>query len=142
MIERAISHGLITGLGEDFVDGGVAVLQYADDTILLMQNSHEQARNLKFILRLFEQMSGLKINFHKSEVYCMGAAKERQEAFESIFACQSKELPMKYLGIPIDKKRIKNSDWNGPIGRIEKNLAVGLENACPLLVGRFSSIHQ
>jgi hypothetical protein len=29
---------------------------------------------------------------------------------------------MKYLGIPIDKKRIKNSDWNGPIGKIEKRL--------------------
>jgi hypothetical protein len=27
---------------------------------------------------------------------------------------------MKYLGIPIDKKRIKNSDWNGPIRKIEK----------------------
>jgi hypothetical protein len=110
MIERATAQGLITGLGEEFVERGVAILQYADDTILLIQNCPEQARNLKFILGLFEQMSGLKINFHKSEVYCMGAAKERQEVFESIFTCQSKELPMKYLGIPIDEKRIKNSD--------------------------------
>jgi hypothetical protein len=29
---------------------------------------------------------------------------------------------MKYLGIPVDKKRIKNSDWNGPIGKVEKKL--------------------
>jgi hypothetical protein len=70
----------------------------------------------------FEQMSGLKINFHKSEVYCLGNTKNRQDAFESIFTCQGSDLPMKYLGILIDKKRIKNSDWNGPIGKIEKKL--------------------
>jgi hypothetical protein len=26
----------------------------------------------------FEHLSGLKINFHKSEVFCYGAAKERE----------------------------------------------------------------
>jgi hypothetical protein len=29
---------------------------------------------------------------------------------------------MKYLGILIEKKRTGNSEWNGPIGKIEKNL--------------------
>jgi hypothetical protein len=67
-------------------------------------------------------MSGLKINFHKSKVYCLGKEKNRQDAFESIFTCQGSDLPMKYLGIPIDKKRIKNSDWNRPIGKNEKKL--------------------
>jgi hypothetical protein len=35
MIERAVSGGLITGLGEKKIEGGVAI-QYADDTLLLM----------------------------------------------------------------------------------------------------------
>jgi hypothetical protein len=81
-----------------------------------MQNNLEQARNLKFVLCLFEQMSGLKLNLHKSEIYRLGQVKESQ----------SKELPMKYLGIPIDKKRIRNSEWNGPIGKIEKKLGSGI----------------
>jgi hypothetical protein len=107
MIDRALTCGIITGLGERFVEGGAAILQYADDTILLLQNNFEQARNLKFILCLFEQLSGLKINFHKSEIYCFGRAKEREVEFERIFTCQSNILPMKYLGIPIDKKRLE-----------------------------------
>jgi hypothetical protein len=41
---------------------GVAILQYADDTILCLQNDLVKARNVKLILYLYEQMSGLKIN--------------------------------------------------------------------------------
>jgi hypothetical protein len=46
--------------------------------------------------------------------------KEMRESFEDIATYQSNELPMKYVGIPIDKKRIMNCDWNGPIGKLEK----------------------
>jgi hypothetical protein len=41
------------------------MLQYADDTILLIQDDLEQARNLKLLLYIFEAMSGLKISFEK-----------------------------------------------------------------------------
>jgi len=47
---------------------GVAVLQYADDTIICLKHSIEGARNLKLLLYMYELMAGLKINFHKSEV--------------------------------------------------------------------------
>jgi hypothetical protein len=50
----------------------VSILQYADDTILLLEENFDQARNLKVILCLSEQMSGLKINFHKSDIYYLG----------------------------------------------------------------------
>lgn len=35
----------------------------------------KQANNLKLILCAFEQLSGLKINFHKSKIFCFGEAK-------------------------------------------------------------------
>jgi hypothetical protein len=72
LVKRAQGEGLLTGLGTDLVEGGVAILQYADDTILLLEDNLDQARNLKVILCIFEQMSGLKINFHKSDIYCLG----------------------------------------------------------------------
>ena len=46
----------------------MAVLQYADDTILCLKDEVEVARNTKLLLYLFKEMSGLKINFDKSEV--------------------------------------------------------------------------
>ncbi len=65
----------------------------------------EYARNLKFILCLFEQLLGLKINFNKSEIFCIGLEKERQDMYSQLFTCNIGDLPMKYLGVPIDKKK-------------------------------------
>ena len=54
----------------------VSILQYADDTILFMKHDTTKAVNMKLMLCIFEQLSGLKINFHKSEIFCFGEAKE------------------------------------------------------------------
>uniref|UniRef100_A0A8I6XIG6 Reverse transcriptase domain-containing protein n=1 Tax=Hordeum vulgare subsp. vulgare TaxID=112509 RepID=A0A8I6XIG6_HORVV len=67
LIKRAKDKDMIGGLIPHLVDGGVSILQYADDTILFMEHDLVKARNLKLILCLFEQLSGLKINFNKSE---------------------------------------------------------------------------
>lgn len=44
-------------------------LQYADVTILFLEHDSEMALNMKLILYVFEQLSTLKINLHKSELY-------------------------------------------------------------------------
>lgn len=82
----------------------------------------EQAKNLKYILYLFEQLSGLKINFNKSENFCFGEAKGKQELYSGIFTCEIGNLPLKYLGIPIDKKRLLNKDWKGTENKMEHKL--------------------
>jgi hypothetical protein len=75
-IEREKNNGDFSGVIPHLVDGGLSILQYDDDTILFMEHDLVQAKNLKLVLSAFEQLSGLKINFHKSELYCYGAAKE------------------------------------------------------------------
>jgi hypothetical protein len=67
---------------------------------------------MKLILCLFEQLSGLKINFHKSEIYCFGKAKEEEFLYKEIFGCDSGSLPFRYLGVPIHHRTLKNSEWN------------------------------
>ena len=67
LIARAKEDGQVGGLIPHLVDGGVSILQYADDTILFLEHDLEKAVNMKLILSIFEQLSGLKINFHKSE---------------------------------------------------------------------------
>ena len=75
LIERAKQDGQISGLIPHLVDGGISILQYADDTIIFMEHNFEKAKNMKLLLTMFEQLSGLKINFHKSELFCFGEAK-------------------------------------------------------------------
>jgi hypothetical protein len=59
---RAARH--IKGVVPHLIPGGVTHLQYADDTMIMIQNTVE----------FFEMMSGMKINFHKSEVFVMGVS--------------------------------------------------------------------
>ena len=62
MIRQAQRNGLITGLADNLIQNGVVVLQYADDTIICLEDDFENARHMKLLLYLYEQMSGLKIN--------------------------------------------------------------------------------
>jgi len=66
LLNSAKVDGQISGVVPHLIDGGLSILQYADDTILFMDHDLEKARNLKLLLCAFEQGSGLKINFHKS----------------------------------------------------------------------------
>ena len=65
------------------------MLQYADDIIFLIKDEVESVKNLKFILGTFEQMSGLKINFHKSELLLFGKAKEKQMIYQEVLTCKA-----------------------------------------------------
>jgi hypothetical protein len=54
MIEHTKVDGQVEGVIRHFVDGGLCILQYADDTILFMEHDLEKAKNLKLILSAFE----------------------------------------------------------------------------------------
>jgi hypothetical protein len=101
LINRVKTDGQIRGVIPHLVDDGLYILQYVDDTIIFLDHDLEQAKNLKLLLWAFEQLSGLKINFHKSEVFCYGAAREMESFYTSLIGCNSGIYPFKYLGIPM-----------------------------------------
>jgi hypothetical protein len=73
LINRAKEEDQITGVVPHMVDDGISILQYADDTIIFMDHDMDKAQNMK-LLCAFEKASSLKINFHKSELFCFGQA--------------------------------------------------------------------
>ena len=75
IINRAKADGQIRGVIPHLLDDGLSILQYADDTIIFFDHDLEQAKNLKLLLVAFEQLSGLKINFHKSEIFLLWGGK-------------------------------------------------------------------
>ena len=142
LISLAQSNRLITGLVPEYVEKGVAILQYVDDTILCLEDNEENARNMNLLLYLFENMSGLKINFSKSEVIMISGEEVKTKAYSELFNYNIGVWPIKYLGVrvsgsilhvrdwlPLDEKSIKRLDgWKGSV------LSIGgrtvLLNAC------------
>jgi hypothetical protein len=76
--------------------------------MILIQNNDLAIANLKFLLICFEMLSGLKINYHKSEVIVMGVSPEEQARVANLLNWQVGAFPFKYLGFPM-------SDRNSPL---------------------------
>jgi hypothetical protein len=53
MIQTPQNNGLIKGLISDYIENGVAILQYADDTILCMDEEGDTTRNMKIYIYIY-----------------------------------------------------------------------------------------
>jgi hypothetical protein len=87
-----------------------------------MEHDLEKAVNMKLILYSFEQLSRLKINFHKSEIFYFGKAVDDKEHYKQISGCTAGALPFRYLGMSIHYRKPLNKEWNPVENRFEKNL--------------------
>jgi hypothetical protein len=67
MMRAMVEANQFTGYTVGGLEGvTVSHLQFADDTLLVGVKSWANVRALRGVLLLFELMSGLKVNFHKS----------------------------------------------------------------------------
>ena len=98
MIRKAQRNNLICWLADNIIDKGVVILQYADDTIICLKEDMDKARNMKLLLYIYELMSGLKINFSKSEVIMLNGDTDAGLNYADLFDCQTGSFPIKYLG--------------------------------------------
>jgi hypothetical protein len=121
MLEKAKMAGVIKCVIPDLIEG-VTHLQYVDDTVIFLEANDECVTNLKFILYCFEKMSGLKVNFHKSEVIVLGVSKEESTRIANCFNYKEGELPMKYLGILVTTAKLYTVDLMYVGLKVEKRL--------------------
>ncbi|KAK1631173.1 hypothetical protein QYE76_005488 [Lolium multiflorum] len=66
MISKAGLAGHVRGVVPHLIPGDVTHLQYADDTMILIEPTELGIADLKLLLLSLENMSGLKINFNKT----------------------------------------------------------------------------
>jgi hypothetical protein len=59
---------------------------------------------------MFEAISGLKINFLKSEVMMVLHDDEKKLMYAEIFGCRLGDWPIKYLGVPVCGSRLRVAD--------------------------------
>ena len=65
----------------------------------------EKAMNLKILLYMFELMSGLKVNFQKTEILTIGGDAKIDKGYAEVFNCENGHFPIKYLGLPLTLRK-------------------------------------
>lgn len=123
LMERAKETGLIRGASVGPNALKISHLQFADDTIIFCDAEWEEIIMIKRILRCFEVMSGLKINFHRSTVCGIGVEEMRVIEFATKLNCLSQRLPLTYLGLPLDANPRSRSTWQPMVEKFKKKLA-------------------
>jgi hypothetical protein len=110
MVIKGASCGMITGLCPHLVPRGVISLQYADDTLLFLENNERNVINLKWTLTCFEKVSGMKINYHKSELMAINMETPEVAPFLDIFQCVVDIFFVKYIGLPLHFDKLRRED--------------------------------
>uniref|UniRef100_A0A8R7U735 Reverse transcriptase domain-containing protein n=1 Tax=Triticum urartu TaxID=4572 RepID=A0A8R7U735_TRIUA len=105
MLSKAKVAGHVKGLVPHLIPGGTH-LQYADDTMMLFEPDNHSIASIKLLLLAFKILSGLKINFLKSEVITMGMVQQESMQIANLLNCKLGGFPIKYLGLPITHRKI------------------------------------
>lgn len=89
----------------------VSHLQYTDDALFIEEPTVGNMWAMKSILRSFELMSGLKVNFSKSSLIGVNVDVDFLPTAEGFLHCKVATLPFKYLGLPVGGNPRKASTW-------------------------------
>jgi hypothetical protein len=93
-----------------------------DDTIIFLEAEEQYVANVKFLLYCFENMSGLKINYQKSEVIVLGASEVESAQMVGWLNCKEGRLSIKFLGISVSDRMLFAADLIKVGVKVEKRL--------------------
>lgn len=99
------------------------ILQFADDTILLCKGSWDDLWAIKSILRGFELVSGLKVNFHKSCIMGINLPQSFIDAASSFLYCEKGTIPFKFLGLPVGANPRRVATWKPVLDNLRSKLS-------------------
>jgi hypothetical protein len=122
MIQSTISPPLHCPAFPDF-----PVIQYADDTLVILKADAMQLLRVKAILNSYAQSTGLKVNYSKSSMMPINLSDERLEHFANTMQCKKGSLPFTYLGLPLCISAPNLEHFLPIVSRVERRLG-GIAN--------------
>ncbi|KAK2654189.1 hypothetical protein Ddye_014045 [Dipteronia dyeriana] len=123
-LDRARDRGLIKGIGFNNNEVRITHLQFADDTILFIDPYMEYLLNVKRVLRCFELVSGVKINFQKSFLVMVGKKNPNDELWLRAFRSVAETLPIIYLGLLLGGNPKREFFWNPVVQRVKETCSM------------------
>jgi hypothetical protein len=105
ILNKAKDNGLlrlliVVGYTSDF-----PIIQYADDTLLIMEACPQQLFVLNALLNTFADSTCLKVNYSKSNIFPINLSQERLNHLAGTFNCQVGAFLFTYLGLPLNMNK-------------------------------------
>lgn len=122
LVSRATECGIFEAaeLGAHRVQ--VPLLQYADDTVFIGAATTNNALAMKRILRIFEAMSGLRVNFSKSSLMGINANEGILKEMARILTCDRGVIPFSFLGIRVGINFKRIAEWDHLVQKVKKRM--------------------
>ena len=124
VVRQALKNNLLSGLKIGKNELEVCILQFADDTLFLCENTFSNVVTLKAILRGFKLAFGLKINFHKSKLAGINVPSNAVVVYSKTLNCTQMGVPFKYLGLEVGGNPRKKLFWEPVITKLKARLSM------------------
>jgi hypothetical protein len=95
-----LKHPLSRDFGQSY-----PIVQYDDDTLIIMATDARLLFSLKGLLRSFTDSIGLKVNYSKSFLVPINLDNERAQHLANTIGCLVGSMPFTYLGLPLGTTR-------------------------------------
>jgi hypothetical protein len=76
------------------------------------------AAYLKWVMIYFDQISGMKINYSKSDMVLVNLDEEETLEYSRIFCCKVGSFHCKYLGVPLHHKKLRREDIQPVVDKV------------------------
>ncbi|CAN6226415.1 unnamed protein product [Urochloa humidicola] len=104
-------------------DVACPVLQYADDTLIVVRAKERDLLLLKAVLDKFSAATGLRINYDKSTIVPMHTTPEEVEVLQGVLGCQTDTFPQTYLGLPLSCDKLRLTTFAPLIAKVDRYLS-------------------
>lgn len=118
ILDKAKDVGLLQSIHIGNLGTKLSLLQFADDKLIILPVDIGLLYNLKHMLRCFEVVCRLKINFKNSSLVGINV--------DEFFLCNASyildykvdKFPIKYLRLPLSNRSLKAKDWQSVLNGI------------------------
>jgi hypothetical protein len=95
---------------------------YANDVIMFIRPTVQEATAVKEILQIFGSASGLHINLAKCSITPIYGGEDVLDQTVGILGCQVQPFPIKYLGLPLSTRPIPKANYLAVVEQVARKM--------------------